>query len=59
MNEQERYNQICQKLGFRLEDYKFPHFETEDDSWESPFRKLTEEEYDFITEYIQAHDIHL
>ena len=57
MDEKQRYDMICEKLGFRLENYQFPHFDTEDDSWESPFRKLTIEERDFLTDYAIAHDI--
>ncbi len=51
------YDKICEKLGFRLEDYKLPHFDTEDDSWESPFKKLTLEELDFLTEYMKENNI--
>lgn len=42
------YEAICKKLGFEPRNYKFPDFETEDDSWESPFKILTVEEIDYL-----------
>lgn len=42
------YKRICEKLGCEPKDIAIPNFETEDDSWESPFKKLTEEEIDYI-----------
>ncbi len=44
----EKYDAICKKLGFEPRNYKFPDFETEDDSWESPFKILTVEEIDYL-----------
>ena len=43
-----KYDEICQKLGFEPRNYKFPNFDTEDDSWESPFKILTVDEIDYL-----------
>lgn len=43
-----KYDAICKKLGFEPRDFKFPDFETEDDSWESPFKGLTSDEIDYL-----------
>lgn len=42
------YERICKKLGFIPSEFKAPDFETEDDSWESPFKKLTADEIEFL-----------
>lgn len=42
------YKSICEKLGCEPKDIVTPNFDTEDDSWESPFKVLTEEEMDYI-----------
>ena len=44
----EKYDAICKKLGFEPRNYTVPDFETEDDSWESPFKILTVEEIDYL-----------
>ena len=44
----EIYKRICDKLGCEPKDVIIPDFETEDDSWESPFKRLTCEELDYI-----------
>lgn len=44
----EVYKRICEKLGCEPKHVTIPDFETEDDSWESPFKKLTKEEMDYI-----------
>ena len=46
------YEGICEKLGFDVDTYQPPESETEDDSVESPFRKLTLEELTFLTNRI-------
>ena len=40
----EVYKRICDKLGCEPKDIAIPEFDTEDDSWESPFKVLTNEE---------------
>ncbi len=50
MNKEKEYKRICDKLGFIPSEYKFPDFDTEDDSWVSPFSVLTVEEMDFLLE---------
>lgn len=42
------YKRICEKLGCEPKDIAIPNFDTEDDSWESLFKVLTEEEMDYI-----------
>lgn len=42
------YKRICEKLGCEPKDIAIPNFDTENDSWESPFKVLTEEEMDYI-----------
>lgn len=44
------YESICKKLGFDLKDYEVKANKTEDDREESPFRKLTLEEMEFLEE---------
>lgn len=51
------YESICQKLGFCLEDYRPQISQTEDDSLESPFRKLTGEELDYVIQYSKQNNI--
>ncbi len=46
----EVYKRICKKLGCEPKDVKIPDFDTEDDTWESPFKKLTIEEMDYIVD---------
>ena len=48
LKQNEIYKRICDKLGGEPKDLEFPDFDTEDDSWESPFKKLTREEMDYI-----------
>ena len=36
----EVYKRICDKLGCEPKDIAIPEFDTEDDSWESPFKVL-------------------
>lgn len=42
------YKRICEKLGCEPKDIAIPNFDTEDDSWESPFKVLTVEEIDYL-----------
>lgn len=44
----EIYEEICRKLGFELADYVPPVSDTEDDTHENPFLKLTTEEIIFL-----------
>lgn len=44
----EKYKEICEKLGFEPRNFEFPKFDTEDDTWESPFKALTVEEIDYL-----------
>ena len=44
------YKRICEKLGGEPKDIAIPNFDTEDDSWESPFKILTVEEIDYLYE---------
>lgn len=46
------YESICEKLGFKIEDYHPKYSNTEDDSRERPFDKLTVEELSFLCKYI-------
>ena len=48
MDKEKKYKRICDKLGFIPSEFKAPDFETEDDSWESPFKKLTANELEFL-----------
>ena len=48
LKQNEIYKRICDKLGCEPKDLEFLDFDTEDDSWESPFKKLTREEMDYI-----------
>ena len=47
------YESICEKLGFDVDTYQPPMADTEDVNGESPFRKLTFEELDFLTDRIE------
>jgi hypothetical protein len=47
------YESICEKLGFDVDTYEVPKSSTEDENGESPFRKLTVEELDFLTDRIK------
>lgn len=44
------YKSICEKVGFDLDSYKVPLASTEDENGESPFRKLSVDELNFIVE---------
>ncbi len=46
----EKYREICDKLGFDLSDYKPPVSDTEDDTHENPFLKLTGDEIMYLYE---------
>ena len=50
MNKEQRYNEICQKLGCKPAEIEIPDFEVEDDSWVSPVSKLSVDEIDFLYE---------
>lgn len=47
------YESICEKLGFDVDTYEVPKANTEDGNGESPFRKLTVEELDFLSKRIK------
>ena len=47
------YESICKKLGFTIETYKPVLSDHEDDSKVNPFSVLTEEESDFLFEYLK------
>jgi hypothetical protein len=47
------YESICEKLGFDVDTYNPPVSDTEDDSVENPFKSLTIEELDFLTDRIK------
>ena len=47
----EVYKRICDKLGCEPKDIAIPEFDTEDDSWESPFKVLTNEEMNYIVNH--------
>ena len=47
------YESICEKLGFDVDTYEPTFSDTEDDSVESPFRRLSLEELDFLTDRIE------
>ena len=51
------YESICEKLGFRLEDYRPQISQPEDDSLESPFRNLTGAELDYVIQYSKQNNI--
>lgn len=44
----EMYKRICEKLGCEPKDVVIPDFDTEDDTWVSPFSVLTVEEIDYL-----------
>lgn len=46
------YESICQKLGFEPKNYKPEVSDFEDDSKENPFSVLTDEESDFLYDFI-------
>lgn len=48
------YKSICEKLGFDVDTYQPPMADTEDANGESPFRRLTFEELDFLTDRIKT-----
>lgn len=47
------YESICKKLGFTLETYEPDISDFEDDSKVNPFSILTDEESDFLYEYLK------
>ncbi len=47
------YESICEKLGFDVDTYEVPESTTEDDNGDSPFRSLTLEELNFLTDRIE------
>lgn len=46
------YDSICEKLGFDLDTYQPSFTGTEDDSKPSPFKKLNDEELDWVGDYL-------
>ena len=48
--EDKKYKSICEKLGFEPRNYKFPDFQTEDETWNDPFKVLTVEDIDYLYE---------
>lgn len=48
MDKEKEFERICQKLGFIPRECKIEYTDTEDDNWENPFLKLTDEENDFL-----------
>lgn len=50
------YEAICEKLGFDpiTDDVELGHAEHEDDSIESPFNKLSDEELEIFTDHLIA-----
>ena len=46
----EMYKKICDKLGFEPSTYDPPVSDTEDDTHENPFLKLTSEEIIYLYE---------
>lgn len=51
------YSDICKKLGFDpvVDGYDYKYAGYEDDSRISPFSILTDEESDFLLDYMLAH----
>ena len=47
------YESICEKLGFDVDTYEPTLIDTEYDSMESPFRSLSLEELNFLTDRIE------
>lgn len=50
------YETICEKLGFDVDTYKVPQADTEDANGDSPFRNLTIEELDFLSERMKRRE---
>lgn len=48
MRNEEKYKQICEKLGFDPATYRADISDTEDDNWENPFYILSTEEIMFL-----------
>ena len=46
------YESVCKKLGFDPENYVSVVSDYEDDSKDNPFSVLTQEESDFLYDYI-------
>ena len=53
----EVYKRICDKLGCEPKDIAIPEFNTEDDSWESPFKVLTNEEMNYIVNHAACQEL--
>jgi hypothetical protein len=51
IKQQVTYESICEKLGFRLEEYD-PEIQGTECDEPSPFRMLSEEELDFVIDYL-------
>ena len=51
------YKQICEKLGFDpvVDGYDYKFSGHEDDTQVSPFAVLTDEELDFLADYVIEH----
>ena len=48
------YDEICEKLGFKLENYRVECSNKEDDSKESPFNALTLAELDYVIDFMMS-----
>ena len=48
------YESICEKLGFDADTYEVLKATTEDENGDSPFRSLTLEELNFLTDRIES-----
>lgn len=48
------YESICEKLGFDVDTYEVPKATTEDENGDSPFRSLTREELNVLTDRIEG-----
>lgn len=51
------FEKVCEKLGFNplIESYVYEICDCEDDSRPSPFSVLTDEEAEFLDQYIEKH----
>lgn len=56
LQEMVTYGVICEKLGFDVDTYKVPQADTEDANGDSPFRNLTIEELDFLSERMKRRE---
>lgn len=48
MTKDQKYKEICNKLGFIPSEYKPEYKGYEDDTWENPFMILSCEEIEFL-----------